>query len=86
MATHKHEWQSPQWLGGVKENPGVWGHGGGVIVHEVCECGARKITDTWANNGPNTTVKVLTPDEAREAGYLTPEQRAAEAAEQRGES
>jgi integrase len=29
---HLHDWQSP-WsvLGGLKENPGVWGHGGGVV-------------------------------------------------------
>jgi hypothetical protein len=45
-----HDWQSPySLLGGLKENPGVWGHGGGVIIREVClRCGCEKVTDTWA--------------------------------------
>lgn len=45
-----HDWQSPFALvGGIKENPGVWGHGGGVIIHEACvRCGCRRTTDTWA--------------------------------------
>lgn len=45
-----HEWQSPySVLGGVRENPGVWGHGGGLIIREVCRhCGTYRITDTWA--------------------------------------
>jgi hypothetical protein len=45
-----HDWRSPySVLGGIKENPGVWGHGGGVAIKEVCaHCGKYKITDTWA--------------------------------------
>lgn len=45
-----HDWQSPyDLLGGCAENPGVWGHGGGVIMREVCaHCGVYRITDTWA--------------------------------------
>lgn len=45
-----HDWQSPhEVVGGLQENPGVRGHGGGVIVREVCAtCGAYKVTDTWA--------------------------------------
>lgn len=45
-----HDWRAPHVLvGGLRENPGVWGHGGGVIVHEVCVlCGAGRETDTWA--------------------------------------
>jgi hypothetical protein len=48
----EHDWQSPLAIvGGIKENPGVWGHGGGIIMHEVCiHCGCEKITDTWAQD------------------------------------
>lgn len=47
-----HDWQSPiEIVGGIRENPGVWGHGGGVIVHEVCmHCGCERTTDTWAQD------------------------------------
>ena len=56
-----HDWQSPiEIVGGIKENPGVWGHGGGVIINEVCiHCGCGKTTDTWAQN-PNNGVQGLT--------------------------
>lgn len=49
---HKHDWRAPySVLGGIKENPGVWGHGGGVIVRLVCaHCGAYKEIDTWAQD------------------------------------
>ncbi len=45
----EHEWVSPhELLGGLKENPGVWGNGGGVIIRQVCRhCGIYRITDTW---------------------------------------
>lgn len=45
-----HDWRSPhEIVGGIRENPGVWGHGGGVIMHECCvRCGCRRTTDTWA--------------------------------------
>jgi hypothetical protein len=48
-----HDWQSPyEVLGGLVENPGVWGKGGGVIIREVCaHCGTYKVTDTWADHG-----------------------------------
>ena len=47
-----HDWQSPiEIVGGIKENPGCWGHGGGVIIEEVClHCGCGRTTDTWAQN------------------------------------
>lgn len=50
-----HDWQSPHALvGGIESNPGVWGHGGGVIIHEVClNCGCSRHTDTWAQR-PDT--------------------------------
>lgn len=48
----EHDWQSPhEILGGIEENPGVWCHGGGVIIREVCmHCGCERATDTWAQN------------------------------------
>lgn len=51
----EHDWRSPySVLGGLKENPGVWGHGGGVIIKTVCaNCGRYRITDTWAQR-PDT--------------------------------
>ena len=50
-----HDWQSPHDIvGGLKENPGVQGHGGGVTIHEVCShCGRSRWTDTWATD-PDT--------------------------------
>ena len=46
----EHEWKSPcSLLGGLRENPGVEGHGGGVIIRECCaHCGTYRVTDTWA--------------------------------------
>lgn len=51
-SAREHEWRSPfAIVGGIKENPGVFGHGGGVKVHEVCvHCGCERVTDTWAQN------------------------------------
>jgi hypothetical protein len=48
----EHDWQNPiELVGGIRENPGVFGHGGGVKIHEVCvRCGARRVTDTWAQD------------------------------------
>lgn len=45
-----HEWSDDvRLVGGIKENPGVWGHGGGVTISECClHCGCRRVTDTWA--------------------------------------
>lgn len=51
-AGHQHDWQSPHAIvGGSAENPGVRGHGGGVIITEACMvCGCGRRTDTWAAN------------------------------------
>ena len=51
----EHDWRTPySVLGGLKENPGVWGHGGGVISKEVCaRCGVYRISDSWAQR-PDT--------------------------------
>lgn len=48
----KHEYGTPyDIVGGLKDNPGVWGHGGGVLIVEVCaHCGLFRVTDTWAQN------------------------------------
>ncbi len=48
----EHYWQSPiEMVGGTKENPGVWGHGGGVVIHEVClHCGCERLKNTWAQD------------------------------------
>lgn len=51
----EHDWKSPHVIvGGLKENPGVFGSGGGVKIHEVCvHCGCERVTDTWAQNPSN---------------------------------
>ena len=56
-----HKWESPYSLiGGLRENPGVWGNGGGVIYRECCShCGAFRETDTWATD-PETGEQGLT--------------------------
>lgn len=47
-----HKWESPyELVGGIKDNPGVWGKGGGVIVKEVCShCSLMRVTDTWTTD------------------------------------
>ena len=64
---HEHDFISPHSIvGGIEENPGVWGHGGGVIIHEVCRwCGTLRITDTWAQD-PQTGEEGLRSIEIRE--------------------
>lgn len=50
-----HDWRRPIGLvGGIAENPGCQGHGGGVVITEVCVCcGCKKTTDSWAQNPSN---------------------------------
>jgi hypothetical protein len=50
---HEHDWRSPHSvLGGLRENPGVWGKSGGVIIRMVCaHCGTYRVRDTWAQDG-----------------------------------
>lgn len=57
----EHDWQSPYAiLGGLKDNPGVWGKGAGLIMRRVCmHCGCERVTDTWAQN-PETGEQGLT--------------------------
>lgn len=50
-----HDFRSPlSVVGGIDSNPGVYGHGGGIISTEVCShCGLYLVTDTWAQNPEN---------------------------------
>lgn len=54
----EHDWQSPEWLGGCKENPGVWGIGGTQIASQtVCvHCGAYRhyVSESTPGNNPRT--------------------------------
>jgi hypothetical protein len=76
-----HAWCSPyELLGGLKENPGVFGHEGGVRIKEVCKhCGTRRLTDTWATNPCNGTQGHETVE------YFTPGERELEWVEQQQE-
>jgi hypothetical protein len=64
----EHVWRSPHSVvGGCDSNPGVQGHGGGVIMHEVCRhCGTHRVTDTWAQDMTDGT-QGLTRVEYRDA-------------------
>lgn len=57
----KHDWQSPiEFVGGIKENPGVFGNGGGVIIIEACmNCGCKRTVNTWATR-PDNGIQGLT--------------------------
>lgn len=62
-----HDWQSPhQVLGGMEENPGVFGKGGGAVVTEVCaNTGWYRVTDGWdQSQGPEPveTIEYEEPD------------------------
>lgn len=79
-----HAWKSPlSVVGGIKENPGVYGNGGGVIMTEVCcYCGCYQVANTWAQNPENgaqglTSVEYRDSDESSEA-WLTRRQETAE--------
>lgn len=54
---HDHDFRSPHWLvGGCDSNPGVWGHGGGVIMRAGCRhCGCGCVVDTWAQDPEDGT-------------------------------
>jgi hypothetical protein len=51
----EHDWQAPyEIVGGIEENPGVSGNGGGVIMTEVCmRCGCGKTVNTWDTDMSN---------------------------------
>ncbi len=69
-SARSHDWQSPyEILGGLEENPGVHGNGGGVIVTECCmRCGCARVTDSWAQN-PETGEQGYTTVEYEEGRY-----------------
>lgn len=48
----EHKWCAPhEVVGGIKENPGVWGRGAGVLMTRVCKyCGVYCKTNTWAQD------------------------------------
>lgn len=47
-----HDWVAPiSVVGGIAENPGVWGHGAGTRSREFCRhCGVYREIDTWAQH------------------------------------
>lgn len=53
----EHNWQAPHDIvGGLEENPGVYGHGGGVTITTVCmRCGCQRVVDTWAQDREDGT-------------------------------
>ena len=66
---HGHSWAAPfSLLGGLEENPGVCGHGGGVIIRRVCRhCGCYKVVDTGATNpSDGTPMESVTYEEAND--------------------
>lgn len=68
---NSHDWDCPfEIVGGIKENPGVWGNAGGVIINEVCmNCGRGKRTNTWAQRRDNGE-QGLTSVEYEEKFYI----------------
>lgn len=70
----EHAWDNPYWLfGGMKENPGVWGRGCGVLCREACsKCGTYRTTDTSAqHNGQQGLTKVsYSPPDERSLHWL----------------
>ena len=47
-----HDWTATRAVeGGLEENPGVFGNGGGVVIHTHCtRCPATRTEDTWATD------------------------------------
>jgi hypothetical protein len=48
-----HEWRTPHSvLGGLADNPGVWGAGAGIVSREVCaHCGAYRVSESARQDG-----------------------------------
>ncbi len=73
---NSHDWQSPySVVGGIKENPGVWGSGHGQVrICEVCACcGAYRTIDhgaTNSSNGLRTTRTSYEPADAASKEWL----------------
>ena len=49
IGDEEHDWQAPyEIVGGITENPGCWGDGGGVRCRAVCAlCGAYRQSGNW---------------------------------------
>lgn len=82
-----HDWQSPhEVVGGIKENPGVRGNAGGVVMVEVCSrTGWYKITDTWATDPADgtqghTSIRFQRPDDVSLSWVASLAEEAAETA------
>lgn len=73
----EHDWRSPlEVVGGIAENPGVWGHGGGVTITEVCaHCGQYRETDTWADDGRGGVCRTVEYRDADDASRAWVEER-----------
>ena len=63
-----HSWHRPhEIVGGIEENPGVFGSGGGILTRDVCRhCGLIRETDTWdttwtGDGTPVTTHQYIKP-------------------------
>ena len=50
--TGRHDWIATHEVeGGLRGNPGVFGHGGGLDIHDHCSrCDATRHIDTWATD------------------------------------
>lgn len=62
----RHRWTAPHArLGGVEENPGVFGHGAGIRILRVCDrCGCLRTVDTAATErSTGRTVEATTYEE-----------------------
>lgn len=64
----EHDWRAEVGVvGGLAENTGVFGHGGGVVITAHCaHCGLYRETDTWAQD-PETGEQGLRAIRYREA-------------------
>jgi hypothetical protein len=66
----EHDWQSPyEVVGGIKENPGVWGSSGTrLTVREVCaHCGYYRVTQhTGSQRNPGELPQTVTYEDADE--------------------
>lgn len=47
-----HAWSNDvRLVGGLRENPGVFACGGGVVIRRICtQCGAGEVVNTWATD------------------------------------
>lgn len=67
-----HDWQQPHALvGGLEDNPGVYGSGGGVASHYACmRCGCGYVRDTYGqcpiDGSQGHTVETYSPGEYTE--------------------